>query len=410
MGTKQMHHNDRMVLQGCIAQRYTLKQTIKRVKYSRSTIFRELHRNIKIKEGFKTCSHCARLKECNKHLGTCDKFITLTCHELRKFPYVCNNCNRKHCCRFDKRYYDYEIANNLIHKRRAMNHLTITVSLDKFKIINDIVTNGVKNGQSLHHVYVNNKALHIVSERTIRRWIYSNRLNVKSHELPRYVAFPHKKEYRNKYHRVKNIAAIVGRTFKDYKEYIAKYPNKNIVQLDSVIGKSNDLKSLLTIYIPSIHFMFGRLINKSSPTLVNHELFRLRNILGLDLYKKIFQVVLTDNGFEFSHLSEIETTYDGEIITKVFYCDPYSSYQKGACEKNHELIRYIFSKGKTINLLNQEKVNLMFSHINSYSRSSINEKSPYELAKGLFGIKFLSSIGIIPIEPNKVNLKFNLIQ
>jgi len=410
MGTKQLHHNERMVLQGCIAKDLTLSQTIERLKYSRYTIYRELHRNIDRRVSFQSCSHCAKFKLCNNYHNNCKEFESIVCPKFKHFPYVCNRCDKKKYCRYEKRYYDFELANESIKKRRHLHHLTITIDLERFKLIDNIVTNGVKKGQSLHHIYVNNKELHVVSERTIRRWIYSNRLSIKNHELPRFVSFPHKKEYRNKYHRVKCIANIVGRTYKDYKEYIKRCPTSNVVQLDSVIGKSSDLKALLTIHIPKIHFMFGRLINKSSPTLVNNELKKLRIALGDDLYKRVFSIILTDNGPEFVRLPELENDDTGEIITKVYYCDPYSSFQKGACERNHELIRYIFSKGKTINLLTQEKVNLMFSHINSYSRASINEKSPYELAKDLFGIKFLETIGIVAIEPNKVNLKFDLIK
>ena len=45
----------------------------------------------------------------------------------------------------------------------------------------------------------------------------------------------------------------------------------------------------------------------------------------------------------------IEITPDtGEHRTKVFYCDPLASRQKGACEKNHEYIRYILPKGTSL--------------------------------------------------------------
>ena len=60
------------------------------------------------------------------------------------------------------------------------------------------------------------------------------------------------------------------------------------------------------------------------------------------LYRKLFQVLVT---IEFSLLDEIEVDSKGELISRVFFCDPYSSSQKGACEKNHEFIRYILPKG-----------------------------------------------------------------
>lgn len=54
-----------------------------------------------------------------------------------------------------------------------------------------------------------------------------------------------------------------------------------------------------------------------------------------------FDCLLTDNGSEFQSLPLLETTDEGEILTWVFYFDPYSSFQKGGCERNHSLIRYV---------------------------------------------------------------------
>ena len=102
---------------------------------------------------------------------------------------------------------------------------------------------------------------------------------------------------------------------------------------------------------------------------VNRSLNNLRKTLGDSLYRKLFQVLVTDNGFEFSLLDEIEVDSNGELISRVFFCNPYSSSQKGACEKNHEFIRYILPKGKSFDSLTQKDVDLIFSHINSTPRA-----------------------------------------
>lgn len=413
MGTRQLHHTERMVLQGCIAKGCSLNETVKRLKVSRSTIYRELHRNIKKKITSQTCGYCSKLKICKnigKNNSHCINYNPISCVNLKRFPYVCNHCKRIVFCRLEKHYYDYEVAGNLLHERRKIHHLRISVPEESVSHINQIVSNGIRKGQSLHHIYVNNHDVQIVSERTIRRWLYSNRFSVKSHQLPRFVAFPHKREYRNHYHRVKNLKDLVDRTYQDYRERIKDNPDLNVIELDSVVGKLTDLKALLTIYTVKTHFMFGVLINKASPVCVNNALYRLRENIGIKLWKKIFPIILTDNGTEFEHLPQLEFDKNGEKVTNVYYCDPYSSFQKGECERNHELIRYIFAKGKTLDNLTQDKVNLMFSHINSYSRAALQEKSPYELTKDLFGDQFLRSINIVGVEPSQVHLKFDLLK
>ena len=70
----------------------------------------------------------------------------------------------------------------------------------------------------------------------------------------------------------------------------------------------------------------------------------IERVLGAKTFNKLFPVILTDNGSEFSNPKEIEyRDAVPSLRTKVFYCDPSSPYQKGACEVNHELIRDAFS-------------------------------------------------------------------
>lgn len=104
---------------------------------------------------------------------------------------------------------------------------------------------------------------------------------------------------------------------------------------------------------------------------VNRSLFNLRKALDDSLYRKLFNILVADNGIEFSLLDEIEVDDNGEVITRVFFCDPYNSSQKGACERNHEFIRYISPKGKSFDSLTQKDVDLIFSHINSTPRKSL---------------------------------------
>ena len=49
----------------------------------------------------------------------------------------------------------------------------------------------------------------------------------------------------------------------------------------------------------------------------------LKQFLGIDEFKRLFEVILTDNGTEFSNPESIEMDINtGEIISNVFYCDP----------------------------------------------------------------------------------------
>jgi len=414
MGTRQLHTNERLLLQACIAKELSLQETCKRLRCSRSTVYRELHRHVKVSQRkLHGCYNCTKFLSCNKSMrynNMCDYFDPISCRKLKRFPYVCNNCEMKNRCSLTRKYYDFEIAIKISHEKRRIHHRRISISEKDLSLINKYVVDGLRKGQSLHHIYVVNKCLHVVSERTVRRYLYSGRFQIGPSELPRYVRFNHNPAYVNNYHRPGSLRNLIGRTYVEFKQHVEENKITNVTQLDSVIGKANDEKSILTIYLTKTHFMFGILISKNNPSSVNKALFDLREKIGEETWKKGFSTILTDNGFEFSKLDEIEINENGEKVSHVFFCDPYSSFQKGGCERNHELFRYIVAKGKTFNLLTQNTVNLIFSHINSYIRNSLEEKTPFELTKEFLGIKFLNSIGIVRIKPNEVNLKFDLIK
>ena len=245
MGTKQLNHVDRMVLQGCIEKKLPLKDTIKRLKRNRSTIYRELIKNSQSKITSQSCGYCSLFHDCNlKKSKNCDLYIPIKCTKLIKFPYVCNGCKKSPTCRLEKRYYDYYYAIENVKRIRNIHHLTVDVSFEEMRRIDNVVTPGIKKGQSLHHVYVSNPSIQFISERTIRRYLYNNYLSVKAHNLPRYVRFEHAQSKKSKYGRVKTLKNIVGRTYTDYLEYIQDLLLEWESRAEVVLTKYQDDKKL----------------------------------------------------------------------------------------------------------------------------------------------------------------------
>lgn len=137
----------------------------------------------------------------------------------------------------------------------------------------------------------------------------------------------------------------------------------------------------------------------------------LEEKLGTDRFKSLFEVILTDGGSEFSDREGMETSQDGKKQrTIVFYCDPYSFWQKGCCEKNHEYIRYVRKKGSTFDDLDQKKMTILANHINSTKRDSLNGHSPFELSQLLLDNKLLSVMRYKLIAPDDVILTPELLK
>ena len=407
--------DDRINLQAAIAKGTSLKDVCKLLKKNRTTIYRELTTYYIVKESRKSCSHCSKLQYCRDngivfptHLKACPDFVPIRCKRHKKYPYVCNGCYMNARCRNDKRFYDCVKAEAMSLKNRVTTRKRKLLSKDQILTINEIVSPLIKdNGQSIHHVYVTNPILWgICSERTIRRLIYDRYLDAKAFDLPRYVRFEHKSQYAVvRENKIANIERMFQRTFTDFTRYTKKHPDLSVVQYDSVIGKIDDERAILTITFPKERFQFGRIIKKDDPSSVQGVMNWLFTLIGHEKARAIFTINLADNGTEFSHFHKLEQ-YD----VRVYFTNPYRSTDKAGCERNHEFIRYIIPKGKTLDFLTQDDVNLMFSHINSYIRESNQNKTPYILTVERFGPEFVEMIGIKYVKPQDVILKPSLLK
>ena len=79
-------------------------------------------------------------------------------------------------------------------------------------------------------------------------------------------------------------------------------------------------------------------------------------------------------------------------------------------EKNHEFIRYIIPKGKSMHNLTEEKVRLMACHINSLARDGLNGLTPFDAAKDRINKKVLYLLGLRKVSPDQVILKPTLLK
>ena len=181
------------------------------------------------------------------------------------------------------------------------------------------------------------------------------------------------------------------------------------VEVDSVIGRVGG-KVLLTIHFKSCDLMLAFLRDRNTSQSVIDIFDYLYGLLGHSCFKKLLGVVLTDNGSEFTNPKALEFDTQGSQRTKVFYCDPYASFQKPNVELNHEFLRRILPKGYPFDHLIQEDVNIMMSHINSYSREKFGDKSPIEVFQTLYGADILEKLSIFQIPPNEILLKPTLLK
>lgn len=376
---RRLDFTDRIIIEACILDRRTLGQIASRLRVHKSTVLREIARGSTIVEG-------ARIPCSGKWLGTC------------------NRCRKKAHCGLERAFYRGKDAQLLSDVRRARRPST-RLSPEALAMVYEAISEGVRLGQSIHHVYASTPALRaICCERTVRRLVYAGLLSAKPHELRRYATFPRKGPERPSRVRLRDIRVLVGRTYSDFLERREARPGECLVKPGSVIGKASDTRAILTITLPKYGFQFARIVGKGQPGDVVAALRGIFRRLPPGLAEKAFAVVLADNGTEFSWLDRIEGGEDGSQARSVFFATPYRATDKAECERLHGLLRYCIPKGRSLDRLDQQQVDAMYSNINSYVRGSKGDRTPYELVLRRFGKAFLDAIGIRRVPRKKVRL------
>ena len=344
----------------------------------------------------KFCRFCSA---CRK---VCSDYQKQSCGLLLKPPYVCNGCDKRKGCTLEKAVYVASYAQSEYESVRSESRQGVQISEDEVLKLDSIISPLISNGQSLHHICSNHMDEIMWDERSIYNYVDVGILSVKNIDLPRKVRYrgrkPGKKDFKV------DTKCRTGRTYGDFLLFTQNYLDTPIVEIDSVEGIKGG-KVLLTIHftIPQLMLAFIRDSNTSQSVINIFNKLYLE--LSPDIFCKLFPLLLGDNGSEFSNPTAIEFDEQGNRRASVFYCDPSAPYQKGAAENNHELIRRIIPKGKSMDCYDQKDIQLMMSHINSYGRKKLGDKSPYEVFSSLYGENTLRKLGITFIHNDKVMLR-----
>ena len=361
-----------------------------------------------------TCSPIKRCASCNRCNRICEKFEPDDCYKrLNSAPYVCNGCPNTRRCKKVKQFYKATTADGKYKERLVESRSGVNLTIDEHKKLDELISPLLKKGQPLFHIYTNNKDSMPCSQRSIYRYLDMGMFEAKNIDLPRRVRY--KKRYSNNSSskELKEVRkAKIGRTYDDLRNLIADNPELacQIVEMDTVMGCQESRKSLLTLYFVNSSLQLAFLLDRHTEEAVGEVFDYLEELLGLDTFRKLFFIIKTDNGVEFADPVFLESSIHGEKRTSIYYCDPYSSYQKAECEKNHEFIRYVIPKGTSMDNLIQEDIDLMMSHINSLSRPKYCGCTPYEVAKLYFGEDVLNKLGLTRIKADEINLKPDLLK
>lgn len=395
-----LSYEDRKNIEDGLNDNKSINQIASEINRNHSTILREIDRN-KVYYKPNNYGHGKKFENPNYNFH---------CDRLDKSPYVCNGCKSRSGCRKERYTYYARQANDSYKEVKSEARKGINLTPEEVHAINAILTPLIKKGQTINHLYLNHPDILDFSKPSFYNYVNNGVFEFGPLDLPRMVKFK-KRKNSNKRRTRKEREILIGRKYDDFIEYTTSNPDLNIVEMDTVVGLQDEPDCFLTLLWRKSKFMLIFKLDNQTTDEVSRIFNILQELIPYDEYKKLFQVILTDNGHEFFDVNNIEFMQStGEYVTHLFFCDPHMSCQKGMIEKNHEFIRYILPKGSSFKNINQDDCNIIMNNINSLCRDSLNGNCPYKAMLFLCDEEILRILNCYYIEPNEVSLTNDLLK
>ena len=339
----------------------------------------------------------------------CSEYTEKTCEKLNKPPYCCNGCTKKGSCKLRRKFYSAKYAQDtyietLVSSREGINQAPVDIYM-----LDQLISPLLKKGQSLAHIYANHAAEIPCCRKTLYNYIDKGLFKAKNIDMRRRVRYKVRKNKTAVSFSAREFR--IGRTYEDYQKCLKANPNVNVVQMDTVEGsKKEGSKALLTMLFCNCSLMLIFLLEDKTEASVIKIFDWLTEQLGLETFRELFPLILTDNGMEFQNPESLEYNSYGDKRTQIYYCNPHSSWQKGMLEKNHQYIRLVIPKGKALDKYSPQQITLLMNHINSEARDSLNTCTPFQLSKLLLNNKLHTVMNLKAIPPDEVTLIPNLLR
>lgn len=165
-------------------------------------------------------------------------------------------------------------------------------------------------------------------------------------------------------------------------EYINDRSEPGHIEMDLIISAGKKKPCLLT-------FTDRRSREETIIKLPNREAKTIRTAIDrlerkTPDFRKKFKTITTDNGSEFMEYPKlIQSARNKQQRFEVYYCHPYSSWEKGTVEVHNRIIRRWFPKGTDFTNVKQKDLTELQDWMNNYPRKVLGWKTPLEVAAGL---------------------------
>ena len=339
--------------------------------------------------------------------------LSAACPRLAAWPRCCNGCGRYRaigCKRRPHVFYDARAAQLCADSVLASSRRGIDADEPAAAEALALIRDGLARGLSPEQLSARNGGPVDLSPSTIYRWVAAGYDGMTNMELRRKVG------YRPRRHTSKTSATRHSPR-RSHAAFLGMGEDACAAawEMDTVEGAREDSACLLTLLHRPSRLQLALPLAAKDAESVAAALAGVRSVLGAGGMGRVFRAVLTDNGAEFSDEGAIAALIgEGPGETRLFYCDPGRSDQKGACERNHVEIRKLLPKGRGLRFdrLVPADLSLAMSHVNSEPRGALGFATPARAFRAMLGgdaVALLEAYGVEDVPVGELDLTPGLI-
>lgn len=220
-----------------------------------------------------------------------------------------------------------------------------------------------------------------ICTKTLYHYIDKGILNVSNKDLPM-------KSRRKKKNEKKTIALknLKGTSIEKRPEEIMQRKEYGHWEMDTVVGghKKKGKECLLVLSERMVREEIILKIPNRKMESVVASLNKMEKKLGSRQFRETFKTITCDNGVEFLDSEGMEKSVLTKINrTKVYFCHPFSSWERGTNENINRLIRRFIPKGEIMEDYSEEEIKYIQDWINNYPRKILGGLSSNQYKKEL---------------------------
>ena len=206
-----------------------------------------------------------------------------------------------------------------------------------------------------------------LSHETIYQYVYTNKANggLLYKHLPRKMKKYNKRDAKyNSRGQIPNRIPISQRP-----KVVDKKLRVGDWEVDTIIGKYHQ-GAIVTIVDRKSKFTLMRLLPTKEANGVTKAMIEL-----LRPIKSVIYTITSDNGKEFAYHQEVSSALDIDF----YFCDPYSSWQRGLNENTNGLVRRYLPKKTDFTTVSDKEIMMIQNSLNNRPRKSLGYKTPAEV-------------------------------